>query len=167
MWIFLLPKYETILVKITNINNFIDTRFGLYFGPHLHSVATMKANPFCKHSYPLASMMPCPSGFFSALVTATSSSSFFFFLAHPLLCQLLVPQSSVIGSPVNFLVHVCLLSRFSYVWIWCYSPPGSSVHGESPSNNSGMDSMPSFRGSSWPRDQTLISCVSCIGRRVL
>ena len=29
------------------------------------------------------------------------------------------------------------------------------------------DAMPSFRGSSQPRDQTHVSCVSCIGRQIL
>ena len=34
------------------------------------------------------------------------------------------------------------------------SPPGSSVHGDSPGKNTGVGSMPSTRGSSQPRDQT-------------
>ena len=32
------------------------------------------------------------------------------------------------------------------------SPPGSSVHGDSPGKNTGVGSMPSSRGSSQPRD---------------
>ena len=41
-------------------------------------------------------------------------------------------------------------------------PPGSSVHGFSRQEYWGWISLPSSRGSSWPRDRTLISCVSCI-----
>ena len=40
------------------------------------------------------------------------------------------------------------------------SPPGSSVHGDSPGKNPGKVAMPSSRGSSWPRDQACISYVS-------
>ena len=34
------------------------------------------------------------------------------------------------------------------------SPPGSSVYGDSPGKNTGVDAMPSSRGSSQPRDRT-------------
>ena len=37
------------------------------------------------------------------------------------------------------------------------SLPGSSVHGDSPGKNTGVDCMPSSRGSSQPRDQTQVS----------
>ena len=47
------------------------------------------------------------------------------------------------------------------------SPPGSSVHGNSPGKNTEWVAMPSSRGSSPPRDRTRISYVSCIGRWVL
>ena len=47
------------------------------------------------------------------------------------------------------------------------SPPGSSVHGDSPGNNMKRIAMPSSRGSSWPRDWTRVSCVSCIDRWIL
>ena len=47
----------------------------------------------------------------------------------------------------------CMLSCFSQLCpTFCdpmdCSPPGSSVHGDSPGNNTGMVAMPSFRGSS-------------------
>ena len=45
------------------------------------------------------------------------------------------------------------------------SPPGSSVHGILQARLLEWVAMPSLRGSSQPRDQTHISCVSCIGRR--
>ena len=37
------------------------------------------------------------------------------------------------------------------------SPPGSSVHGDSPGKNTGADSKPSSRRSSQPRDRTQVS----------
>ena len=44
------------------------------------------------------------------------------------------------------------------------SPPGFSAHGIFPARVLERVAMSSSRGSSWPRDQT---CVSCIGRQVL
>ena len=44
------------------------------------------------------------------------------------------------------------------------SPPSSSVHGIFQARILEWVVMPSFRGSSWPRDQT---CISCIGTQVL
>ena len=46
------------------------------------------------------------------------------------------------------------------------SPPGSSVHGIFQERVLEWVAMPSFR-ESWPRDQTCISWVSCIGRQAL
>ena len=48
-----------------------------------------------------------------------------------------------------------------------WSPPGSSVHGIFQVRILEWVAMPSSRGFSWPRDQTCISCVSCIGRQIL
>ena len=47
------------------------------------------------------------------------------------------------------------------------SPPGSTVHGTVHARILEWVAMPSFRGSSQPRDQTFVSCVSCIGTCVL
>ena len=47
------------------------------------------------------------------------------------------------------------------------SPLGSSVHGILQARMLEWVSMPSSRGSSWPRDGTRVSCVSCTGRWVL
>ena len=47
------------------------------------------------------------------------------------------------------------------------SPPGSSVHGILQARTLEWVAMPSSRKSSQPRDQTRVSWVSCIGRRVL
>ena len=48
-----------------------------------------------------------------------------------------------------------------------YSLPGSSVHGIFPGKNTGVGCISYSRGSSWPRDETCISCVFCIGRGIL
>ena len=42
------------------------------------------------------------------------------------------------------------------------SPPGSSVHGILQPRILEWVAMPSSRGSSWPRDWTQVSCISCI-----
>ena len=47
-----------------------------------------------------------------------------------------------------------------------WSPPGSSVHGILQARILEWVAMPSSRESSQPRDQTHVSYVSCIGRRV-
>ena len=47
------------------------------------------------------------------------------------------------------------------------SPPGSSVHGILQARVLEWVAMPSSRGSSQPRDQTHVSCISCIGRQIL
>ena len=47
------------------------------------------------------------------------------------------------------------------------SPPGSSVHEILQARILEWVAMPSSRGSSPARDRTRVSCVSCIGRRVL
>ena len=47
------------------------------------------------------------------------------------------------------------------------SPPGTSVHWLLQARILEWVAMPSSRGSSWPRDRTCISYVSCVGRQVL
>ena len=48
-----------------------------------------------------------------------------------------------------------------------YSPPGSSIHGDSPGKNTGVGCHSSSGGPSQPRDQIHISWVSCTGRWTL
>ena len=66
------------------------------------------------------------------------------------------------------LMHASSLQSCPTLWnsMDC-SSPSSSVHGILHARILEWVAMPSSRGSSWPRDQTCISCVSCIGRRVL
>jgi len=47
------------------------------------------------------------------------------------------------------------------------SPRGSSVRGISQARTVKWAAVSYSRGSSWPKDQTPISCVSCIGRQIL
>ena len=47
------------------------------------------------------------------------------------------------------------------------SPPGSSVHGISQARMLEWDAIASSRGSFQPRGGTCVSCISCIGRRIL
>ena len=60
----------------------------------------------------------------------------------------------------------CRFSSQSCVW-HCCSPPGSSVHGISPARILEWVTISYSRGSSWSRDWTHASCISCIGRQVL
>ena len=59
----------------------------------------------------------------------------------------------------------CVLSHFRHVWLCnpmdC-SPPGSSVHGIFQARILEWVVIPFSRGSSWPRDWTHVSWVSCI-----
>ena len=67
---------------------------------------------------------------------------------------------------------VCVLRQFSHNWlitttlIVC-SSLGSSVHGILQAQILELVAIPFSRGSSWPRDWTHVSHVSCNGRRVL
>ena len=47
------------------------------------------------------------------------------------------------------------------------NPPGSLVHGISQARILEWVAISFSSGSSWPRDRTLVSCVSCIGRWIL
>ena len=47
------------------------------------------------------------------------------------------------------------------------SLPGSSVHGISQARILEWVAISSSRGSSWPSDQTQVSCIFCIDRQIL
>ena len=70
----------------------------------------------------------------------------------------------------SFPVHACVLSH-SVVSDSCNpmgcSLPASSVQGIFQARILGWGAISSSRGSSWPRDQTHVSCLSCIGRSIL
>ena len=60
----------------------------------------------------------------------------------------------------------CLVAKSFATPLDC-SPPGSSVHGISQVRILVWVAISFSRGSSWPRDQNCISCMSCVGRQIL
>ena len=75
------------------------------------------------------------------------------------------------GRCVCVCVCVCVCSVARSCLTLCNpldcSPLGSSVHGISPARILEWVAISYSRGSSWPRDQTCVSCISCIGRQSL
>ena len=59
-------------------------------------------------------------------------------------------------------VCVCLVTQLCLTLcdLMDYSPPGSSVHGDSPSKNTRVVAIPFFKGSSQPRDKTQVLCIA-------
>ena len=54
-----------------------------------------------------------------------------------------------------------------FVTLWIGTLPGSTGHGILQARILEWVAISSSRGSSWPRDWTGISCISCIGRSIL
>ena len=83
----------------------------------------------------------------------------------------LPPPSSFYTEILQQLVLCYVLSHFGRVQLFATpvdcSLPGSSVLEILQARMLKWKNMPSSRGSSWPRDWTCISYVSCIGRQVL
>ena len=81
------------------------------------------------------------------------------FLSPPL-------QPQALASPMCVCLCACLVTQSCLTL--CHtrdcSPPSSSVHGVIQARILEHVAISSSRGSSWPRDQT---CVSCIGRQIL
>ena len=73
-----------------------------------------------------------------------------------------------LGEKINPWISAC---GISHVWLFCHptdcSLPGFSVPGIFQARILGWVAISYSRGSSWPRDQTLTSWVSYIGRWVL
>ena len=63
--------------------------------------------------------------------------------------------------------QVCVLSSVQLSNPMDCSLPGSSVHGIIPARKLEWVAISSYRRSSWLRDQTCISCSSCISRQIL
>ena len=76
-----------------------------------------------------------------------------------------VPGEHLFPPPLPISAHVPAQSLQSYPTLYnpldC-NPPGSSVHGILQARIWEWVAMPSSRGSSWPRDRTQVSWVSCI-----
>ena len=80
------------------------------------------------------------------------------------------PSGERLALPMPWVQLLGAESLQSHPTLWdsmVYSPPGSSVHGILQERILEWVAMPSSRGSSWPRNRTHISKVSCVGRRVL
>ena len=60
-----------------------------------------------------------------------------------------------------------LVTKLSPTLVMDCIPPGSSVHGIFQARILEWIAISSFRGSSWPRDRTCVSCISCTGRQIL
>ena len=102
--------------------------------------------------------------------------SFFFFFTFPLFPSskyhfgfshfLRTSKVTIVGNEV-----VCVCSVAQLCASLCdpmdYSPPGSSVHGIFQARILEWVDISFSRGSSWPRDRTHVSCVSCIAGRFL
>ena len=72
------------------------------------------------------------------------------------------------GSFKSKSLHICTLCVCSVVSdsvtpMDC-SPPGSSVHGILQAGMLEWVAISSSKGSSWPRDQTCVCCISCLGQ---
>ena len=79
-------------------------------------------------------------------------------------------QECIKAGPTYLNLGVCAKSLQSYLTLCTptdCSLPGFSVHGILKTRILGWLAMPSFRGSSQPRDLSPISYVSCIDRQVL
>ena len=68
---------------------------------------------------------------------------------------------------IMFIVVTQCLGRVQLCDPMDYSPPGSSVHGVSQARILEWVAISSSRGSSQSSDGIRISCVSCIGKRIL
>ena len=88
----------------------------------------------------------------------------------PRLWKNLIPPKMLQLTDCNHqCVCACLVAQ-SCLTLWdpmdC-NPPGSSVRGILQARILEWIAMPSFRGSSWPKDWTLVSWVSCISWLIL
>ena len=77
------------------------------------------------------------------------------------------PQNMAVYGRGNTLSCLCGQRYLTLCNSMDYSPPGSSVHGISQASILEWIAISFSRGSSQPRDQTHISCISCIGRWIL
>ena len=74
---------------------------------------------------------------------------------------------SQVLTVVIMMWYVCMLSHVQLCNSMDCSPPGSSVHGISQARILDYAAVSFSRGSSQPRDQAHVSCISCIGRQIL
>ena len=77
----------------------------------------------------------------------------------------------ILGSLLPSPVHRCVLSQFNRVWLfaslWTVARQTFLCPWDPLDKNTGVDGHALSRGSSWPRNWTHVSYVSCINRQVL
>ena len=81
--------------------------------------------------------------------------------------SLSLDDAPFISSTALSCVYAQSLSHVLFCNIMDCSPPGLSVHGIFQARILEQVAISSSRGSSWPRDRTCLSCISCIGRQIL
>ena len=88
-----------------------------------------------------------------------------------LLCSQILYHLHHQGSPLRSYAVLCCAKSLPSCLTLCdpmdCSLPGSCVHGIFQARILEWVAMPSSRGSSWPRDWTHVSYISCSGRRIL
>jgi len=113
----------------------------------------------------ISSLTKLPKNWWVCILSAPSSRKLSLFL------WAWVKHSTIQNTQHVFiyLPYVCLCDQ-SYPTL-CdlmdYSPPSSSVHGIFQARILEWVAISFSRGSSWPRDQTHIPCVSCTGKQIL
>ena len=120
------------------------------------------------------STWPCAKGINTLIWWEYSLSSFVGAKScYSLACQethyTSVLNLKVLKMYAKFCVSCHVLLRRGYLegTLCLTSGPGSSINGIFQARILDCVAISPTRGSSWPRDQTHISCVSCIGRGVL
>ena len=95
----------------------------------------------------------------------------FIYVCFWVLCFVQLIYMSVCWYHIILIMCMCMCICAQSCLALCnrmdYSPPGSSVHGVSQARILELVAISSFRGSSQSNDGIRISCISCIGKRIL
>ena len=161
------PGFCTTLQSTQNTRSAAGRRWKSSWG----TVSLKRLNGECKSSWPFSEPFSLP------LLPGWGREKFFFAFCH--LVEIGTEPRGRISYPacVCMCVCVCVCTRacaLSYLscvrlcaTIWTIAPPGSSVHRLLQARILEWIAMPSFRGSSQPREWICVSYVSCTGRQVL
>ena len=141
--------------------------------------AELRGQPFTWDSWPLpppAQLWPLPgagTGHPGLLSPASQGWGYFSFPEVPNDTSLVRFSGKILAAieghlpSTSLCVCVCAQSCLTLCNPMDYSPPGSSVHGIFQARILEWVAISFSRRSSLPRDRTLVSCLSCIGRWVL
>ena len=118
---------------------------------------------FCLQSFPASGSFP------TSLVSVSSSQSIG---ASALVLPMSIQETFRKKTTTKNIILPCTWAKSCQLCPTLYnsvdcSLPGSSVHGIFQARILEWVALLSFRGSSWPRDDTFTSYVFCIGRQVL